>query len=254
MQVFTKNQRQWRAPELREEQVSAFRKAWDEWGEYPVAAHVSYLINLAAGDSGKRSRSTGAFAAELTRAERLGIHHLVMHPGSHLGDGEEEGIEHLARSLDHALEQSGTSEVRVLLETTAGQGTNLGRSFEELAAMLERSRHPKRLGICFDTCHVFAAGYDLRTPLAYDKTMAHFDEVIGVERIELIHLNDSKHGLGSRKDRHEHIGDGKIGTEGIRLLLHDERLTGVPMVLETPKDETLQDDRRNLAVVRSLIG
>ena len=254
LQIFTRNQRQWDAPELTREEIDAFRAAWEEWGDYPVAAHDSYLINLASGKREQVEKSLSAFAEELRRVEALGIGLLVTHPGSHLGDGVEKGLARYTARLDEAIERSGTSDVLVLLETTAGQGTNLGATFEELAAIIQGSKHPGRLGVCYDTCHTFAAGYDIRTPEAFRKTFGHFDETVGLDRLRMLHLNDAKEGLGSRKDRHEHIGEGAIGREGFRLLLSDDRLRGLPMVLETHKEKDLEEDRRNLEILLKLAG
>jgi deoxyribonuclease-4 len=252
LQVFTRNQRQWRIPPLEKRTVLAFRKAWKEWGDLPVAAHDSYLINLAASDLSIRRRSVTALSAELGRAEALGIRFLVMHPGAHTGQGLERGLEICAKGLDRAIERSGTGEVTVLLETTAGQGTGLGSTFEELAEIIGRSSHPDRIGVCLDTCHAFAAGYELRTSKGYRRTMSRFDETVGLERLMLLHLNDSRGGLGSRLDRHEHIGKGAIGLEGFRLLVRDRRFRRIPMILETPKGKDLGEDVRNLEVLRSL--
>ena len=252
LQLFTRNQRQWTAPELTPEEIDAFRAARAEWGDYPVAVHDSYLVNLANGKAEQAERSLAAFAEELRRVEALGIPLLVTHPGSHLGAGVERGGARYTARLDEAVERSGTSGVLVLLETTAGQGTNLGSTFEELAAIIAASKYPDRLGVCYDTCHTFAAGYDIRTPEAFDATFVRFDETVGLDRLRLLHINDSKHGLGSRKDRHEHIGEGAIGREGFRLLLADERLRRLPMVLETHKEKDLEEDRRNLRVLREL--
>ncbi|WP_207263760.1 deoxyribonuclease IV [Desulfovibrio sp. Huiquan2017] len=252
LQIFTRNQRQWKVPALSEYDAELFAAAWDQWGDYPVAAHDSYLINLASDKPDLLKRSTLAFAEELRRIETLSIPYLVTHPGSHLGAGVEAGIERYAANLDRAIEASGTESGLVLLETTAGQGTNLGASFEELAAIIEASAHPGRLGVCYDTCHTFAAGYDIRTPAAYAATFEAFDRVIGLDRLKFFHLNDSKNELGSRKDRHEHIGRGAIGEEGFRNLMRDPRFADVPKTLETPKQEDLQDDVRNLTLLREL--
>lgn len=253
LQIFTRNQRQWKIPPLSDEAVSKFKDAWQAWGDYPVAAHDSYLINLATPKEDGAKKSLAAFTEELRRCERLAVPWLVTHPGSHLGSGVEAGIERYIRRLDQCIENSGTENVIVLLETTAGQGTNLGSRFEELGEMIRLSSHPERLGVCYDTCHTFAAGYDIRTPEAYEATMAEFNRSVGLERIRFFHLNDSKTGLGAHKDRHDHIGQGHIGLEGFRALMKDQRFTDVGMSLETDKDEDLEDDRRNLAVLRGLV-
>ena len=252
LQIFTRNQRQWKVPPLSDEDVRLFVRAWQEWGDHPIAAHDSYLINLASPNPEQAGRSVAGFAAELARVQTLSIPWLVTHPGSHLGRGVDAGIERYAANLDQAIGESGTTEPMVLLETTAGQGTNLGSGFEELARIMDRSRHPDRLGVCFDTCHAFAAGHDIRDPENYAATFERFDRIIGLDRLRFFHLNDTRHGLGSRKDRHEHIGRGAIGETGFRLLMRDPRFQAVPKVLETPKEEDLLDDVRNLELLRSL--
>lgn len=253
LQIFTRNQRQWKIPELTDEMIEQFKKAWEDWGDYPVAAHDSYLINLASPKKDTAEKSLHAFTEEMRRCEALGIPWLVTHPGSHLGKGVDEGIERYVEKLDKAIEDSDTENVTVLLETTAGQGTNLGATFEELARMLEASEHGDRLGVCYDTCHTFAAGYDIRTEEAYKKTMDEFDRLIGTGRIGFFHLNDSKPDLGDKKDRHEHIGKGAIGKDGFRNLLNDNRFSKVGMSLETDKGDDLEEDRMNLSVLRELI-
>ncbi|ADU64280.1 MAG: deoxyribonuclease IV [Pseudodesulfovibrio sp.] len=258
LQIFTRNQRQWRIPELSAYDADLFAMAWSQWGDSPVAAHDSYLINLASPDPDLLERSRAAFAEELRRVETLNIPYLVTHPGSHLGQGVDAGIVRYAAALDQAIDQamdrSPTSRAMILLETTAGQGTNLGSTFEELARIMELSRHADRLGVCYDTCHTFAAGYDIRTPEAYAATFDHFDRIIGLPRLRFFHLNDTKSDFASRKDRHEHIGQGAIGLEGFRLLMRDPRFVRVPKVLETPKDKDLADDVRNLTLLRRLAG
>jgi deoxyribonuclease-4 len=254
LQIFLKNQRQWRTPPLLEEDAARFRAAWREQGRPPVAAHDSYLINLASPDPELAARSVAALVDELTRASLLGIPYLIMHPGAHGGDSIEAGLARFTANLDRALAETDPgNEVMVLLETTAGQGSGLGSRFEELAAVIRASRFAERLGVCLDTCHIFAAGYDLRTPSAYEETFAKFDRIIGLARLRFFHLNDAKKGLGSRTDRHEHIGRGQIGLEGFRLLLNDPRFAAHPMVLETPKSKDLHEDATNLAVLKGLL-
>lgn len=254
LQIFSKNQRQWIASSLSAAETKLFREAWQGWGKKPVAVHDSYLINLANPDSKKSNRSVSAFAQEIRRADNLSIPYLIMHPGSHIGAGVEKGLAHLTVNLDRALEQADDApSVIVLLETTAGQGTGLGASFEELAHVISHSKYSDRLGICFDTCHAFAAGYDISAKTGYHKTFSDFDAIIGLNRLKFFHLNDSKKELGSRVDRHEHIGRGKIGIEGFRLLLNDPRFAHHPMVLETPKEKDLKEDISNLKLLRSLI-
>jgi deoxyribonuclease-4 len=235
--LFVRNQLQWRVPTLGDEAVALFRRTRRRLGISPVVAHGSYLVNLA-GQRAVRRRSIAATLADLTACGRLGIEYLVLHPGSR--PNADEGIRLIAEALDEIFGRLPHRRCKVLLETTAGAGNCIGRTFEQIAAILARVRRPRRLGVCLDTCHVFAAGYDLRTARAYRGTMAHFDRVIGLERLRAIHLNDSLAPLGSRRDRHEHIGRGHIGKAGFANFVNDRRLTQVPMILETPKG---RDDR-----------
>ena len=253
LQIFTRNQRQWRNPPLTPQMVERFRQRWEGSDSLPVAAHDSYLINLTTPDPVILERSIVAFAAELQRAATLGIPFLITHPGSHLGEGLAVGLNSYVRNLDRAIIHSDVTEVTVLIETTAGQGTNLGSSFEEIAFILNRSKYGDDLGVCFDTSHAYAAGYDIRTPETYEETFSSFDQIIGLDRLRFFHLNDSKQPLGSRVDRHEHIGKGEIGLGGFRLLLNDPRFRQHPMVLETPKGKDLKEDKKNLRALRSLI-
>lgn len=252
LQIFTRNQRQWNPAPVTEEEQTLFADAWQECSNMPVASHASYLINLASGKPDLVKKSIAAFADELKRSALLHIPFVVMHPGSHGGDGVDTGIERFIENLDLALELA-DNQVMVLLETTAGQGTGLGSRFEEIAAIIEGSKYQEKLGVCVDTCHIFAAGYDIRSPGCYQETISEFDRLVGIERIKFFHLNDSKKGLKCKVDRHEHIGKGKIGLEGFRNLLNDPRFANHPMTLETPKGKDLQEDRDNLATLRSLI-
>jgi len=255
IQLFTKSNRQWDARPVTEPEAAAFKAALAETGIGPVVAHDCYLINLAAPPGETRQRSVAAFGDEMERAERLGIPFLVTHPGAHLGAGPAAGIARVAEALNGLHAALPHLGLTVLLETTAGQGTSLGACFEELAAILERVESPHRLGVCLDTCHLFAAGYDLRTPAGYAATMRELASCLGIDRVKAVHLNDSKGGLGSRLDRHAHIGEGALGTEAFRPLLQDPRLQTVPMILETPKDgDDGSADRRNLARLRRLLG
>ncbi|MCX5869737.1 MAG: deoxyribonuclease IV [Deltaproteobacteria bacterium] len=252
LQLFTRNQRQWNPHPLTVDEISLFQATWQQASYLPVASHASYLINLASGKQELIDKSITALAAEIHRCEQLGIPFVVIHPGSHGGAGVDVGLVRFTKALDLALEETGAG-VTVLLETTAGQGAGLGSRFEELAFILEHSRVPQRLGVCVDTCHIFAAGYDIRTLSAYTQTMEEFDRLVGVGRIKFFHLNDSKQKLASRVDRHEHIGQGTIGLEGFRSLVNDPRFADHPMTLETPKGDDLQEDRDNLQVLRRLI-
>ncbi len=254
LQIFTANQRQWNPRVPADPEIEAFRARCSENPECPVASHDSYLINLASPKSETETKSINTFASELQRCAVLGIGYVVMHPGAHLGEGISAGVKRLSRNLDQAIHQSGVgSEVMVLLETTAGQGSSIGSSFEELAAIIKSSAFPERLGICYDTCHTFAAGYDIRSRSSYEKTMDQFDRHLGLERLKFFHLNDSLKDLGSRVDRHAHIGQGKIGVEGFRNLVNDPRFAKHPMVLETPKSDDLHEDRENLDLLANLV-
>ncbi len=255
LQIFTRNQRQWKAAPLEDEEITAFKAAWDEADRMPVASHASYLINLGSSKREQAKKSVDAFVVELQRCAQLGIPQVVIHPGSHGGAGVETGLANVVKNLDRVIELAGEdcAAVTILLETTAGQGTGLGARFEELAEILAQSVNPDRLGICVDTCHIFAAGYDIRTPETYSATFGEFDALIGMDRIHFFHLNDSKKELGSRVDRHEHIGRGRIGIEGFRCLLNDPCFAAHPMTLETPKGKDLAEDRQNLATLRALL-
>ncbi len=254
LQIFLSNQRQWKTTPLTSEVVTEFRRQWEKNNHLPVAAHDSYLINLAAPDPTILERSVAAFADELQRAAALGISFLITHPGSHRGQGVEAGLERFVENMDRAITRSQTSTVMVLIENTAGQGTNLGSTFEEISFIISESQYGDGLGVCFDTSHAFAAGYDIRTRVTYEDTLSTFDQIIGLKRLKFFHINDSKRPLDSRVDRHEHIGEGEIGLAGFRLLLNDPRFWQHPMVLETPKGKELKEDKKNLKVLRSLIA
>jgi deoxyribonuclease-4 len=255
IQVFTKSNRQWRAKRLSDEEIQAFKSNLVATAIGPVVAHDCYLVNLAAPRAPLWKQSVAAFREEVERAERLGIPYLVTHPGSHAGGGEAAGIARVAEALNVLHAALPGSRVQILLETTAGQGTSLGYRFEQLAAMLARVEQADRVGICLDTCHVFAAGYDIRSEDGYRKTLEELKAFLGLARLKAIHLNDSQQGLGSRVDRHEHIGDGRLGLAPFRWLLNDPRLRHIPMILETPKDDDfITADRRNLARLRRLLN
>ena len=254
VQIFVKSPNRWQSKALAEENVAAFRAAVDETGIWPVFAHGLYLVNLATPDDELWRKSLDALADDLERCERLGLPGLVIHPGSHVGSGEEAGLARIAAALDKVHARLPGYGVQIWLEITAGQGYHLGYRFEQLRAMIDGVQEPERLGVCFDTAHAFAAGYEQRTREGYEATWAAFDEVLGLERLKAVHLNDSKRELGSRVDRHEHIGQGELGLEPFRFLLNDPRFYGLPMSLETDKGPDLEEDRENLAVLRSLIG
>ncbi|GFM38263.1 deoxyribonuclease IV [Desulfovibrio psychrotolerans] len=254
LQIFTRNQRQWNAAPVSPEEARAFAQAWQEWGDFPVVTHGSYLVNLASPDAAVAAKSARAFMDELVRTEALGISFVVTHPGACVGTGRDEGIARAAAMLRRCVRESGTGKVSVLLENTAGQGTTLGSDFAELGVLLDESglAEEGRAGVCLDTAHAFAAGYDLRTAAGYNAALAALDRHVGLEKLHCVHVNDSLAALGSRVDRHAHIGEGHLGADAFALLVRDPRLAHLPMVLETPKDETLEDDRRNLALLRRL--
>jgi len=254
IQIFTRNQRQWRSKPLAPEEVERFKLKQAETGIEPIVAHDSYLINLGSPDEAMWQKSLQAYIIELQRCETLGIPYLVMHPGSHLGSGEEAGLRRVADGLNRAHEATPGFGVISLLETTAGQGTNLGYRFEQLAAIRGMVEKAERVAVCFDTCHVFASGYDLRTVEAYAETMAELDRILGLHLLRCFHLNDSKKGLGSRVDRHQHIGQGLLGLEPFRLLLNDHRFATLPGLLETPKGAKMLEDVENLRLLRSLVS
>ena len=250
MQIFVKNNNRWRGAPLRDEDVEEFWAERERTGIWPVFAHNTYLVNLASGDRAIREKSVACTVDELRRCQRLGLPWLVIHPGSHRGAGVEVGIRRFASSLRRVLDKTADVETKILIETTAGQGAGLGRSAEEISWMMKAVDAPDRTGVCLDTCHIFAAGYELRDRENYDNTIKTFDRFVGLERIKAIHLNDSKKPFGSFRDRHEHIGQGEIGEEGFRFVMTDPRLRLIPKILETPKTEGA--DIRNLTLLRSL--
>jgi deoxyribonuclease-4 len=255
VQLFTKNANQWAARNITPAEARQFCEALERWGIAHPIAHDSYLINLASPDRDLWRKSVDALTAELRRADILGIPYVVTHPGAYTSGSEAAGLRNVVRALNEVHSPSRGLRCRCLLETTAGQGTSLGWRFEQLARILDGAKEPDRLGFCFDTCHVFAAGYPLASPKDYETTMAAFDRLVGLERIKAFHLNDSRSDCGSRIDRHEHIGRGKLGLEAFRLLLADPRFRDVPMYLETPKGEKNGEDwdAINLRTLRKLL-
>jgi deoxyribonuclease-4 len=255
VQIFTKNANRWYAKPLAQPQIAQFAAAWKASDVVAIAAHDAYLINLASPKPDLQKRSQQALCVELERCEQLRIPYLVIHPGSHVGTGEAAGLQRVIDSLDLIHARTSGYACRILLETTAGQGSALGYQFEHLARIRERVHTPERLGVCLDTCHIFAAGYDLRTAAGYQTTMAAFDRIIGLQHLNVIHVNDSAKDLGSRVDRHEGIGRGRIGLAGFRQLVQDARLASVPKILETPKGkDVVASDRENLRILRELGG
>jgi len=239
VQLFTTSPRQWRARPLSEEEIAAFDEARQQTGIDTIISHDSYLINLAAPDKDVLQRSREAFLDELRRAEALNIPWVVTHMGAYLNSSEEAGLATLGESVRFLLQQTEGLRVGIALETTAGQGTNLGYRFEHLARIIDMAGGSERIGVCFDTCHVFVAGYDIRTFEALSATLDEFDWIIGLQRLKVIHVNDAKKPLGSRVDRHEHIGEGELGLETFRILLHEPRIAHVPVILETPEPEKM---------------
>ena len=256
VQVFTKNNNQWKGKEISDAEAAAFRDSLAKLNIGHPISHDSYLINLAAPNDELWRKSIEAFIVELQRADRLGIPYVVTHPGSFTTTSEEVGLQRIVAALDEVHERTAGVKAICLLENTAGQGSNLGHRFEHLGTIIAGVKQPAKLGVCIDTCHTFAAGYPLQTKAEYDDTFAQLDKAVGVDRIKAFHLNDSKKGLGSRVDRHEHIGEGTLGLEPFRHLLNDPRFRNTPMYLETPKGERDGEelDVLNLRTVRSLFA
>ena len=263
LQIFTKSAGQWRARPLPPDEIALFRRRVAETGIRPVIAHNSYLINIAAALPALRDQSLASLREELDRAESLGLDGLVMHPGSYTSGTEKDGLRLIAEALARLLAERPDGRTKILLEHTAGQGTNLGHRFEHLAEIIERLDGSPRVGVCLDTCHLLTAGYDICTPDGYRATFEEFDRVVGLSRIQAFHLNDSKKPCGSRVDRHEHIGKGCLGLDPFRWLLNDPRFKDLPMLLETPKLETSESkkksdldpwDAKNLRTLRRLIA
>lgn len=252
IQIFVKNNNQWFGKPLPQEVIGRFIKLQKETGIF-VFAHTGYLINLAGTNKDNHDKSMKSMREELDKCEALKIPFSVLHPGAYLDSSEEDGIKKIVKSLDSLLKSTKGYKVKIALENTAGQGTNLGYKFEQLAQIIDLSSDPKRLGTCFDTAHAYAAGFNIKSKDGYKKTWERFDRIIGLNKLLAFHLNDSKQPLGSRKDRHEHIGEGTLGKEAFRMLLNDKRFEKLPMVLETPKDPKSQQDKMNLNLLKSLI-
>ncbi len=253
MQIFVKNNMQWFARPLTRPEIGAFLKHTQRRELLSVFAHANYLINLAATNPQFHANSLRALSEELIRADQLKLPFLVLHPGAHLGAGEEAGLESIIESIDRVLSGIPKIKTRIALETTAGQGSCLGSKFEHLAYIISRVCEPQRLCICLDTAHIFAAGYDIGSEEGIRKTFREFDRVVGRDRLAAIHVNDSKTVRGSRVDRHEHVGKGKIGLEAFRFIMRDRRFRKIPKVLETPKGKDLREDVENLKTLRALL-
>jgi deoxyribonuclease-4 len=253
LQLFLKNNNRWEGKPIAAEEAEQFRSdlAAAKLLAAPVA-HACYLINLASPDAANLRKSIDAMADELRRADQLGVPGVVVHPGSHMGEGETAGLARIAKSIDRVHAATAGLTSAVWLETTAGQGTNLGWRFEHLAEIIDQVEDTSRVAVCLDTCHVFAAGYDVRTAENVADTLSEFDRIVGLDQLRAIHVNDSKKPFASRRDRHEHIGQGEIGEAGFAALLRDRRLRNIPFLLETPKEKDLAEDRMNLATLRRL--
>ncbi len=253
VQIFTKNNNQWKAKPLDEDEINAFKQKWADSNIEYILVHDSYLINLCAKNKPLLEKSRKAFIEELGRCEQLGIPHLNFHPGAHTGQGEKDGLKIIAESLNIAHEATKNYKVKSMLETTAGQGTNLGYTFEQLRKIIDMVAEKDRMCVCIDTAHIFAAGYDIKSKAGYKKTMKEFGDIIGLDLLQCFHMNDSKKELGSRVDRHEHIGKGFIGKEGFSNIMNDKKIARVPKVLETPKGKEMKEDIMNLKMLRSLM-
>lgn len=254
LQIFTKNASAWKERILQPEEIDRFAAARAETGITAIASHTSYLINIASPEKKKCAMSCAALKQELIRSAALAIDYVVLHPGAHMGSGEPAGIRQVAAGINRVFSEAPQAHTRLLLETTAGQGSSLGHRFEQLAEMIERIEDKDRIGVCLDTSHIFAAGYDIRNLQAFQKTFSTFDAVIGLKHLYLLHLNDSKKDLGTRVDRHEHIGLGFIGPDAFKWIMNDDRLLNIPKIIETPKKNTGKDwDKKNLDRLRLLI-
>ena len=253
IQMFNKSNSQWRAKKIEQTELDKYFEKIKETGVTVATSHSSYLINIASPVKELNEKSYNALKEEMERCEMLKIPNLVMHPGSHVGTGEEPGIKRIIKNLNKLFKELKNNNVCLLLETTAGQGSNLGYTFEQIGEMIDGVKVQDHIGVCLDTCHIFAAGYPIGDPKEYKKTMKKFDDIIGLDKLKIIHMNDSKKEFGSRRDRHEHIGKGHIGIEAFRNIVNDKRLKNVPMILETPKEEELKEDIENLKVLRSLV-
>ena len=251
IQIFSKNQNQWKSKPLTDEAREGFKEGVKEHEIRSVLIHDSYLINLCSPDEKKLKMSVDAFIDEIDRGDQLGINQLVFHPGSHMGEGEETGLRSIAENLNRIIETRPDSKVRLLLETTAGQGTNLGYRFEHLRQIIDLVEDKDRMAVCLDTQHVFASGYDMRDEVSYKSAMKEFDDIIGLELLQAFHLNDSKKEYASRRDRHENIGNGLIGENTFHFLLNDPQFSGIGMYLETPGGD--DDYIADLKLLRSLI-
>ncbi|MDO8550856.1 MAG: deoxyribonuclease IV [Ignavibacteria bacterium] len=253
MQIFSKNNTRWHQRPFSEKEIYDFKTKLKNSNIKFVCVHDSYLINLCANNLEFKMKSDNAFLDEIERCHQLGIEYLNFHPGAHCGAGEQEGIKIIAEALNIAHEKTKDYKVSSMLEATAGQGSAVGYRFEHLQEIIDLVEVKERMSVCIDTAHIFAAGYDIRTPEVYEKTMKEFDEIVGFEKLKCFHMNDSKKSLGSRVDRHDHIGKGLIGKEGFSNIMNDKRLEHIPKILETPKGKEHLEDVENIKVLKSLI-
>ena len=253
IQIFSKNNNRWDAKPLEENEIKLFKEKWQKSKIEYIVVHDSYLINLCAKSKPLLKKSRNAFIDELNRCEQLGIEYLNFHPGAHTGQGEEDGLKIIAESINIAHNKTMNYNVKSMLETTAGQGTTLGYTFQQLAKIIEMVEEKHRMCVCIDTAHIFAAGYDIKSESGYMNTIKEFDEIIGLELLKCFHMNDSKKELGSKVDRHEHIGKGFIGEEGFANIMNDDRIKSVPKILETPKSKEMKEDVENLKTLTDLI-
>ena len=253
IQIFNKNNNSWKAAVLKPDDIDKYFKLIDELGVTVATSHTSYLINIASPDKTLFEKSINSLAEEMERCNTLKIPNLILHPGSHVGSGEKAGTKKVGIAINKLFKKLKNNKCTLLLECTAGQGTNLGYKFEQLAEMIDLTENKDHIGVCIDTCHIFSAGYPLIDLKDYKNTMKSFDNIIGLERLKIIHMNDSKKPFGEKKDRHEHIGKGFIGLEGFRNIVNDSRLKNIPLILETPKGDDLKEDIENLKILRGLV-
>ncbi len=254
LQVFTKNANQWAAKPLEPAVVERYREKLQQSELEIVVAHDSYLINIASPDDEMWEKSIQALKVELDRCDLLGIPYLVSHPGAHMQSGVDAGVARVTAAVNRIHADMPDGGCSIAIETTAGQGTTLGRTFAEIAQMVDGIEDKSRVVVCMDTCHIFVAGYDILSESAYNQTIQQFDDVVGLEYLKVLHLNDSLKGLGSHRDRHAHLGEGELGAVPFGFFLNDRRLDGLPGILETPKKNDFEDDHRNLTLLRSMVN
>ena len=252
IQMFTRSNRQWVAKKLTQEDIDMFLVTWKKTAIKVVVVHLPYLLNLGSTEAKTRHASISIVKQELERCDALGIEHLVLHPGSHLGGGEDVCIEHIIHGINQAFADV-EGQTKIVLENMAGQGTNIAYDFKHLGRIIDGVEQKNRMGVCFDTCHAFAAGYDFRTPELYEKMWKQFSQDVGFQYLDVMHLNDSKKELGSRVDRHEDIGQGAIGLDGFSLIMNDERFFDIPKILETPEG-TLESYVKNMNILKGLLS